>query len=522
MSSLKQILWLTLVGLLLYLPSLGNNFVWDDEEQVVANVAVHSLGQIPELLSGSTFNSGGALRLGGLYYKPLMSVSFAVIYSMFGPSPWAFHLLQIGLHLGSTILFFVILQRLWRNKWLAWGVALLFLIHPQNVETVVYISSLQDALYMFFGMFGLMWIVTRDDEIDGKDWTLVGSSLLMALLSKETGGVFGVLIGVYLFLLGNKKDGWRWLQVMGGVLMIYLYLRLGVANVGLEKNLFTPMGTLPLAVRLGNIPGIVWHYLSLWVWPQKLAISQHWANRSPGILEGVELFSLVMAWGVVAWRGVVRQNLTLVFFWVWLGVSLMFHAQIFPLDLTVADRWFYLPMAGLLGTLGSIWVNRATRLYDKRLVIAGVGMVILLLFVRSSVRILNWRDGLSLYQHDIQIMQDSFDLENNLGVELYRVGDKAGAKKHFARSTVFAPDWWTNWNNLGVSMEEEGELTKATEYYGRAISNGRYYLAYGNYARVLLKQQRWEEAKSFLENSLKLYPNNQELIELYRLFLQRS
>ena len=514
--SMFRRLWLLVaLGFVLYLPALPNHFVWDDEEQVVANTAVHTIANIPELFSGSTFNSGGSAKLGGLYYKPLMSISFAIIYSIFGPSPWAFHLFQVGLHIGVVLLLYLIFCRIWKNKWLAFFVSTLFLIHPQNVETVAYISSLQDTLYMFFGMLGLTWLIGRDKDINWHDLIFAGACLFLALLGKETGGLFGLIIGLYLFLYKKKLDVWHWAGVVTCVFVVYLYLRVGVAQVGLEKNMFTSMATLPLLTRLGNIPAIVWHYLSQWIWPQYLSISQHWANRQPGILEWIELLGLVFGWLGILWWGLKRKDTNLVFFWVWFGLAIAFHVQIFPLDLTVADRWFYLPMVGLIGSMGSMGSMgyRVCSIKYGNIIIA---IILFALFVRSSIRIQNWRDGLTLYKHDSQIMPNSFDLQNNLGVELYRSGDMKGAKEHFIRSTEISPTWWTNWNNLGVIIEAEGDLDTALIYYRRSIDNGQYYLAYGNYARVLLKQKKWLEARTFIENSLILYPSNQVLLETYQ------
>lgn len=511
-------LFIVLIGLFLYLPSLPNKFVWDDEEQVVANTAVHSLSQLPTIFSGSTFNSGGSERLGGLYYKPLMSASFAIIYTLFGPSPWAFHFFQITLHIGTTLLFYVVLQKLWGRDSMAFVTTLFFLIHPQNVETVVYISSLQDVLYMFFGMLGLTWVVITEGELGIGDFVVAGICIFLAMLSKETGVLFGMIIGIYLLMFRKNTELWKWVGMMTGVLGVYLYLRFGVARVGLEKNMFTPMATLPLLDRLGNIPAIVWHYLSLFVWPSKLSISQHWVNISPGILEWMSLLGIIVIWMSVEWWGLKRKLDSFVFFWSIAGLAMAFHSQLFPLDMTVADRWFYLPMIGILGSFGSIFNFKFKSINRKKLniLIWGVGLILAILFVRSSIRIQNWRDGLTLYSHDEKIMTKSFDLENNLGVELYRAGHLSEAKQRFTRSTEISPTWWTNWNNLGVVVEAEGDLDGSLGYYQKSIENGRYYLAYGNYGRVLVKQKKYDEARIFIQNSLKLYPSNTTLLELYQ------
>jgi tetratricopeptide (TPR) repeat protein len=182
--------------------------------------------------------------------------------------------------------------------------------------------------------------------------------------------------------------------------------------------------------------------------------------------------------------------------------------------MTVADRWFYLPMIGLIGAVGSGLALLPLKAQTIKLVmLLGLAWATML-GLRSAVRIQNWHDGLTLYRHDSQIMQQSFDLENNLGVELYRAGETAAAAQHFQHSTELAPAWWTNWNNLGVTAEAAGQLDQAAADYQKAIQNGSYYLAYGNYAQVLLKQGRYEAAAEFLHKSLELYPHNQALLNL--------
>lgn len=494
---------LIVTGLILYSHSLKNNFVWDDEEQVVANSAVHTISNIPQLLSGSTFNSGGAGSPSGLYYKPLMSISFAFIYNFFGENPTAFHLFQILLHLGSTCLFFLLLVRLMKDKNISFFASLIFMIHPINVESVVYISTLQDALFMFFGLLALTL---------NTNFYLTAVLLFLSIMSKETGIIFYFLIGFYMALY-RKKDFVRYISFSSISFGLYLFLRLGLAHIYLEKNFFTPIAHLSLIERLISTPAIIFHYLTTFFYPARLLISQHWIVKNANFKDFWLPFLLsAVFFGVLTYLVTKHQKKHVVFFYVWLLVSLLFHSQIFPLDMTVADRWFYLPSMGLIALL-------ATTIKIKRPIVYVLIPLIIILFIRSYIRIGDWKDGLTLYSHDIKYVSGSFDLENNYGVELYRTGKYIEAGKHFKNSTEIAPTWWTNWNNLGVIEEGDGNLDKASEHYLHAIENGNYYLAYGNYAKILIKQGKEKEALKFIKDSLKILPENTELNELYKLLL---
>lgn len=511
---------LVILGVTLYFPALNNHFVWDDEEQVLANSAVHSVANIPSLLAGSTFNSGGAGAATGLYYKPLMSICFAILYTLFGADPLPFHAFQIVLHLGSTFLLFLILLHLTKRWPPSFFASLIFLIHPMNVETVVYISALQDTLYMFFGLFALFWL-TLSTKYHWYDYLLVSLLLLLSILGKETGLLFYGLTGLYL-LLFRSRSFLLFLPYAGASLALYLYLRLGLAGIYLEKNYFTPIATLPLASRLLSLPKMAWYYLGNFVYPARLAISQHWVVTTPSLVD----FFLPLA-GLLILLGMLTSTLIakgksplfrpLLFFTVWFLVAFLFHLQLFPLDMTVADRWFYLPMAGLLGLFTTLF----SKFKLNPILITSCCLLIALFSFRSRIRIDNWQDGLTLYSHDVQLVQGSFDLENNLGVELFRAGKYKEAKAHFESSTQIAPSWWTNWNNLGAVVEREGDLDTAANYYHLAITNGNYYLAYGNYARILIKQGEYAQAQHFITASLQYFPASQELRELNR-YLQTT
>lgn len=544
LQSLKKIsqrwVWLILlfVGLLVFAGSLDNQFVWDDEEQIVNNSAVHALSNWPQFFAGSTFSTGGAASdMNGMYYKPLMSLVFALIYSVVGSSPWLFHLVQLVLHVVNAGLFYFLLQSLQpahrqtvKLNWVSLGLSLIFLLHPINVETVVYISSLQDVLSLTFGLAVVLILLRKPAKLS---WvSLAFFSLLGAVLAKETGLIWILFLPLVAQLIRWRVDqDWRilsWL-LSGLSLLIYFFLRLGVAGVNFQGTGVSPMMRLNLGERLWSVPKIIVHYFSSYFWPDKLAIAEHWVVAGPNwasfykpLILVIFLALIFMTIFVKSWRSLKSDNGQLAasnLLWMLLiGLSLGLHLQIFPLDMTVADRWFYVPQLGLLGLLSSglLWLKKRWSALNNKSVRMGVIssflLVLCLLSWRSLSRIQNWQNGLILFAHDVQLEPNSFDLTNNYGVELYRAGDDQTAKQYFERSTQLAPHWWTNWNNLGVLLEAEGDLESAEEYYQRAIDQGNYPLAYGNLARLKVRQDPMA-AVPFIEESLKLLPYNSELYQ---------
>ncbi len=58
---------IAVIGFLVYVNSLPNGFVWDDEEQIVNNLVIRDWKNLPLLFESSTFYAGGAGLSGGFY-----------------------------------------------------------------------------------------------------------------------------------------------------------------------------------------------------------------------------------------------------------------------------------------------------------------------------------------------------------------------------------------------------------------------------------------------------------------------
>jgi tetratricopeptide (TPR) repeat protein len=185
--------------------------------------------------------------------------------------------------------------------------------------------------------------------------------------------------------------------------------------------------------------------------------------------------------------------------------------------MTYAERWSYMPIAALIGWGAVIFGNREYRIQNARIrftILNSLFFILLSsLITRNVVRQFDWKDGLTLYGSDVRFAQQSFDLENNYGVELMRAGRVDEAKIHFERSMQLSPYWWTPPNNLGVIYQRQGDLEKAKALYRLAISNGDYYLAYENLAAILVQEDD-PEAVVVVEAGLARFPYNRNLLEM--------
>lgn len=505
------------LGILVYGLMLFNGFVWDDEEQVVNNLAIRSLSNIPYLFTQSTFNTGGGAGMAGMYYKPIMPLFFTLIYQFSGLNAWGYHLVQLLVHLANVYLIYLILKKLVKPN-LAALAALVFLVHPGNVESVAYVSGLQDVLFMLFGLMALFWVIQKK-LMQERDWLMVFGLLLLSLLSKETGVLFLLLILTY-FIFLQKQSLKTYLRGLSLLVSLYLVLRFGLAGVGLNENKLSPIMLADLATRLQTMPKILFFYLRLIFFPYHLAISQHWVVQQisltnfylPAIMVAGFFLGLLASCFKINSRRLWWFSFALV-------IGLGMHSQLVPLDMTVSDRWLYFPLLAFLG-LTAVLVEKFR---VKSNIVFTVALIIIVLFsIRTFLRVLDWKDGLTLYLKDEPLAKGNFDFENNLGVYLHRAGKYKQALPHYVRSTEIAPHWWTNWNNLGVSYQMAGQEKKAERAFLQSIKNGDYYLAYENYANLLIKQKRYLKLKKFLENkALPKFPYNERLYQIYQ-FVQEQ
>lgn len=520
LTKARAIYTIIIVGFIVFFNSIFNGFVWDDVGQIINNTRVHSIQNIASFFTGGTFDPGNNTdQLAGAYYKPFMTIFFSSIYSVFGQNGFYFHFFQTALHIINVILVFTLFSHFFSKK-LSLFLSLVFLVHPMNVESVVYISAVQDVLFFFFGILGMIILLkTTKSERQFSLYPLITIFILFlfSLLSKETGILFILIAYIYLFLFYTKRIKQYFVVPLLST-GLYFGLRFFVGKIYLSAPHIVPIATAPLLERLMTIPKIFLFYLYTFFIPINLSVAQMWVVRNFSTkdvfipLMFVSIFLLVLlTLGVFIWK----KNLSFLaylFFIFWFFIGLGLHLQIFPLDMTVADRWFYFPMVGLLGIIG-VGVNSIKiKSSNIKVIIQALIIIFIVIFgLRSMVRNSNWNNSYSLFSHDALINKNNFYLENKLGIELYLLGKNKEAKNHFQRSIDLLPTA-SAFSSMGLVFMREENLPQAEKYLDKAIQrDGSYYPAYHNKAYMLLKANNPQKALEAAQQGLRIFPNNDQL-----------
>ncbi len=178
--------------------------------------------------------------------------------------------------------------------------------------------------------------------------------LLLSLLAKESGILFIIIILTYVYLFSFTNIRHITASVFMS-LVVYCTLRLISSSHLLFVSHASLIQRAPFVIRLYSIPQIILYYISHFLLPIHLAVGQEWlvtkiqfSNFYLPLLIDILFFIIILLLGIYIIKKNRTSEKTYLFFSLWFFVGLSMHLQIFPLDQTVSDHWFYFPIIGLL------------------------------------------------------------------------------------------------------------------------------------------------------------------------------
>ena len=270
--------WLALAAILCacvvaYLPALDAGWIWDDDSYVLENPAVRTEdGFVDAWIPGRTPQ-----------WYPIVFVSFWAQHAVHGIEPFGYHLVNLLLHLGSTVMVWRLLSAL-RVPGAAVAAAL-FALHPLQVESVAWVTERKNVLSMAFSLAAMLaWVrFLRAEPGSGARQRWWGAAMLLfvlALLSKTTAVAVPVAMAAVAWW-GRGRDGdgagkgapAERVPVAAVLPFFVVGAGMGAMTAWLEA---THVGARGAEFVRGPMERILhaaqawWAYLSMWAWPADL------------------------------------------------------------------------------------------------------------------------------------------------------------------------------------------------------------------------------------------------------------
>ncbi len=503
---------------------LSAGFVrWDDGLHVYENPHLHpaSTGHLAALWSGPYRHLYVPVSY-TLYWLLAQAAHLAVPVqtadgNLVDLNPGIFHAANLLLHMANVLLVFALLRCLLAARasagslcvtdWAAGAGALLFAVHPVQVESVAWISEMRGLLAGTFSLLTLLFYVRSGEGHRRKLWYAAALlTFVPALLAKPsaitvplTAGLIGCLV------LGRPLKAVLTSLVPWGLLCVGL-LWITHAAQPVTTAIVTPLWTRPfiagdaLAFALGKL-----------IWPVHLGIDY---GRSPVWLmtQSWAYFTVLvpLTLGVLAWLGRSRFPVLTAAFGIFTAAllpTLGLTPFVFQIYSTVADRYQYLALLGpalaLAWGLQAVWVRGEGR--ERLRLAAGslCGAVLLLCALSSSLQTLCWQSSAALFTQALTVNPRSWGAANNLaavrldqgrpqealgpltialrerpeyaeahanlGVALINLRQTPRAEAEFRAATTLDPALGSGWNGLGAALMAEGRSGEAAAAFRQAL-----------------------------------------------------
>jgi tetratricopeptide (TPR) repeat protein len=366
----------------------------------------------------------------GYYYRPAVELSFYLDNLLWGMEPGIMHMENILLHCANTLLVYLLARRIssdHETPLIPLLAALLFALHPVNVEAVTWIAGRTDPLLALFVLsasyFWLRWL----EKPRWQDLIFTLLLFIIALLTKETALAFGAVALLLTLTWPGSATGRQRLKAFSiiiatGALLVFFALLFRSGTSGLSRfmagtDLQVAHSTWEALIALG-------FYVRKLIVPFPLNFAISAVHPMYGLL-GVAFFPFL-------WLVFRRYRLSGILFIS--AMLLILPAIMIALKQIAwtpfAERYLYLSTAFF--ALGLVGIAEA---WNRRHSVALLTFFILLLCgsgLGNFQRNLLWKDSLAFFQDAVAKSPEFGSVYYSLGGELIRKGKIDQAAEAFA------------------------------------------------------------------------------------------
>ena len=513
-----------LLAFIAYFPSINGGFIMDDDGLLTNNDIIRTPSGLYRFWCTTE----------AMDYWPATNSTFWIEWRLWGMNATGYHFTNLILHIVEALLIWIILRKLAIPG--AFLAALIFAVHPVNVESVAWIAQRKNLMAMLFFLLSILWYLKadmpttsngglREREKTFSSFILHPSSFhfwywlsllafLIAMLSKGSVAVLpALLLGIIWWL---RILTWRDLVRTAPFFIVAAILT--SVNVWFQTHgSGEVLRNAGFAARILGAGSMIWFYLYKAIFPVDLSfIYPLWDIPVNQFLCWLPLFAALAVTGIL-WAYRKSLSRPFLFAWGFFCVALLptmgFTDVYFMKYSLVADRYQHIAIIGIIALASAgftAWFQGAkgeTRWAAAIVLIMAIGSCSFLTRRQCGM----YRDAITLYETTLKKNPHCSIVENNLGKALFDIGRLPEAMDHYRKAISLNPGYVEANYNLGNALVQTGRSQEAIEYFRQSIKLApQLPMAHNNLAVALLNTGNPREAIGHCQEALRIMPNNIE------------
>jgi len=548
---------------IIYWQTLNHEFInYDDDLYVTDNRQVQDGFTVKSITWA--FQSTRASN-----WHPLTWLSHILDYQLYGLDPAGHHLTNLLFHIANALLLFMILYSMTGALWQSAFVAIMFAVHPLNVESVAWIAERKNLLSTFFWLLTIWAYFRYATKATVGKYLLVLFLFALGLMAKP---MLVTLPFVLLMLdywplkriqtskerapLEEKSKSMQTKEFSHLILEKIPFLALSLASCiitflaqkrggGLQSSV-----VYPFQDRLINSLISYIEYLGKIIWPKPLVVLYPHPGTTLPVWKGIVCAIALIAISTLAIK-MIRKTPYFAFGWFWyLGTMVPVIGIIQVGTQSMADRYTYIPLIGIFIAVAWGLPELVQHYRWKKIALTvSMGLFIPVLTFVAWTQVGYWKNSITLFKHNIEnvhsnlpglsyahlnlghalgelnkvdesinhfkdaikLKPDHVSAYNNLGIALSKKGEFREAMENFKIALKFKPDHAPAYNNLGMILTEKNILDKAIYNFKEAIKfEPSFAIAHNNLGNTLRKKGVFEEAVVHYKDAIKYKPDFEE------------
>jgi Tfp pilus assembly protein PilF len=503
---------IVVLGAALYHPVRHFAFLNFDDDAFITQNPWLAMGLTWESLHWALFANLTVYSTSAEYWSPITLLSRLLEAHFFGMHAGPFHVTSALLHLLNALLLAVAAWRLTGH----WGrsavVALLFLVHPQHVEPVCWLSARKDLLSATFFFLTLLAYAHYVQAQNGRRYALLVLAFLGGLMAKPMVVSVPFVLLILDFWPLNRWRPWSTgrqenLRIVAEKMPLLILAGLGAALAVVSQQDWNAIGAdarYPLPTRLANAAIGYLTYLRRLFWPDDLAIFYPHRGVDLSLTHGAFAAAALAAITIGLWR-LRRSHPYLLAGWFWFGVVLGPVIGLVQIGgQAMADRYAYPALIGLY--LALVWLagERLPPLLARILAVLAIGAF----SVVTARQVPTWKNTITVFTHALKVTRENAAAHLNLGCALLDEGDLLRAREEFQKALAISPRSGLGWNNLARTEALLGNEEAAVRTYLKVLQvdpDQKQTLLF--LGRLLKKRGRLEHAQRLFERLRELAPH---------------